>query len=201
MIGWISYTVGPRIGTTALVAPGGDLLGWLMLRLGPKLGGHYLSCFGGPDHDRPCVLDPACTPPGKCVADPFFNQLYQWLERPYSNATAAADPLSYPPPSRTDAALLMITGGADPVLHPALVASLAANAGLQPAGPHMLAARGRKLVQWPNLGHDLPDHPGPSKQAHEFLISNGERILPTGEPSTAEQVRWYEIFAPHRDRR
>ena len=204
MVGTIARSVEPDLGTSALLAPGGDLLGWLMLRLGPELGGRYVACIGGPEHGEDCIDDGRCTAPGHCMVDPFFEQLYQRLERPYARATAPGDPLSFASErtgSASKAPLLLITGGEDPALHPSLAAHLADAYDMHVTGPYQRKGPHTHFVQWPAMEHDLHDHLGPRRQAHEFLLSEGRHLLPTAVGNVPPKPPWYSIFEPHRNRR
>lgn len=204
MVGSIARSVEPDLGTTALVAPGGDLIGWLMLRLGPGLGAQYVTCVGGAEHGETCIEDGLCAAPGTCAADPFFELLYQRIALPYSLASGAGDPLSFAT-ERTGPAshgpLLLITGGEDPALHPALAARLADAYGMRVTGPYQRRGPRSRYVQWPALAHDLPDHEGPRRQAHRFLATDGRELLPTAIEKASPKPAWYSVFAPHRDRR
>ena len=187
IVGSIARSVEPDLGTTVLIAPGGDLMGWLMLRVGAALGARYVGCLGGPEHGETCIDDGACAAPGHCVVDPFFEQLYLWLGQPYSTITAAGDPLSFATErtgETSKAPLLIITGGRDPALHPALAGHLADAYGMRVTGPHERRGPNARLVEWPAMAHDLPDHEGPRRQAHRFLGTNGRRI-PGAAPGEA----------------
>lgn len=179
MVGVIARAIESDLGAMALIAPGGDLIGWLMLRLGPGLGARFVACVGGPDHGGDCVEDGVCAAPGRCVADPVFEELYRLVEPAYSQASAPGDPLSFAT-ERTGAAstaqLLLITGGQDAAFHPALAARLADAFGMHPTGPWERRGPNALFVQWPTLAHDLPEHAGPRHQAHEFVVSGGRRV-------------------------
>jgi hypothetical protein len=201
MVGSLARAVEADLGTSVFLAPGGDLFGWLMLRLGPALGGRFVACLGGPDHGETCIEDGLCAPPGRCIVDPFFQGLHETFEQPYRQATATADPLSFAT-RRTGAAsdgrLLLITGGNDAVLHPNLATRLADAYDMRPVGPHRRRGPRSALVQWPHLGHDLHDRPEVRRQAHEFLASDGRRILPAAAEGEPETPGWYRVFGSAR---
>ncbi|MFP6664352.1 MAG: hypothetical protein VCC00_09150 [Deltaproteobacteria bacterium] len=204
MVGVIARAIESDLGAMALLAPGGDLIGWLMLRLGPGLGGRFVACVGGPDHGGDCVADGVCAAPGSCVADPVFEELYRLVEPAYSQASAPGDPLSFAT-ERTGAAstakLLLITGGQDAALHPALAARLADAFGMHPTGPWERRGPNSLFVQWPALAHDLPEYAGPRHQAHEFVVSGGRRVRRVAAGEVPPQPAWYSIFEKDRNRR
>ena len=204
MVGVIARAVESGLGATVLIAPGGDLIGWLMLRLGPGLGARFVGCLGGPDHGGDCVEDGVCAAPGRCVADPVFEELYRLIEPAYSQASAPGDPLSFAT-ERTGAAstapLLLITGGQDAALHPALAARLADAFGMHPTGPWERRGPNARFVQWPALAHDLPEQEGPRQQAHEFVASGGRRVRRTATGEAPPKPAWYSIFEKDRNRR
>lgn len=176
MVGVIARALEPELGTTVLLAPGGDLFSWLMLRLGHALGARYVSCLGGADHGKSCFPEGVCEPPGRCAVDPFLRALHETLERPYRQAVASVEPLSFAR-ERTgvasDARLLLITGGADGTLPPNLASRLADAYGMQVVAPQRRRGPNAVLVQWPGLGHDLQERAEVRRQAHEFLASDG----------------------------
>lgn len=201
MIGAIARSVEPDLGTAVFLAPGGDLFGWLMLRLGPALGGRFVACLGGAEHGETCIDDGACAPPGRCIVDPFFQALHETAEPVFRQATAGGDPLSFATHRTGDTShgrLLLITGGNDAVLHPALATRLADAYGMHVVAPHRRRGPGSTLVQWPQLGHDLHDRADVRRQAHEFLASDGRRLLATAPGGPPEAPGWYRVFGSSR---
>lgn len=196
VVGAIARSVEPRIGTTVLVAPGGDMLGWLALRIPVELGGKYVTCLGGSQEGESCMGSGQCAPPGVCAVDPFFERLQWILTLPYAIAVAPADPLSYVT-HRTGTSsrgrLLMITGGEDAALHPMLATHLADAYGMQPSGAHQRRGPGTRFVQWPALAHDLIERPDVRAQIAAFLASNGRSVPPAEAPSTTTVPSWYRV--------
>ncbi len=207
IVGAIARSVEPGIGSTVLLAPGGDLVGWLVLRLAPSLGAAPVSCVGGPQSGESCFGTGRCAPPGVCIVDPHFERLYQLVDPLYEQVSAPGDSLSYATERTGDAGkspLLLLTAGDDSALHPALATHLADAYGMWPTAPGRRRGPHSTLVQWPSLGHDLVDHPDVREQVYAFLASNGRR-LPTAEAAVVDDdtepsdlSRWYEIFAPYR---
>jgi len=203
MIGSIVRTVEPALGTTVLAAPGGDILGWLVLRISPELGATYVTCLGGPQEGASCIPSGQCAPPGTCMVDSFLDRLHWLIALPYALGAAAADPLSYVT-NRTGTAtgkgrLLLITGGEDAALHPALATRLADAYGMQPVGPHRRRGPRSQMVQWPELGHELVDRPGVRAQIAEFLASDGRRLLLAQEPASPTAPGWYQVYGVSRN--
>lgn len=190
MVGAIVRSVEPRVGTAVFVAPGGDILGWLLLRVSPAMGATYVTCLGGAQEGENCVATGQCTPPGVCMVDPFLDRLHWIVALPYEVAAAPADPLSYVT-HRTGTSsagrLLLITGGEDAALHPALATRLADAYGMAAVGPHRRRGPRSRLVQWPELGHELVDRPGVRAQIAAFLASDGrgEQFAPQPAAPTA----------------
>jgi len=180
MVGAIARSVEPALGTSALVAPGGDILGWLMLRVTPDFGASYVTCLGGPQEGESCIDDGRCVAPGSCIVDPYSERLCGLITLPYELAAAAGDPLSYVT-HRTGTAskgrLLVVTAGEDAALHPALATRLADAYGMRPVAPHRRRGPRSQLVQWPDVGHELLGLAGVREQVFEFLASNGRRTL------------------------
>ena len=202
MVGSIARSVEPRIGTAVLAAPGGDILGWLLLRISPTLGATYVTCLGGAQEGESCIPTGQCTPPGACMVDPFLERLHWLLALPYELAAAAADPLSYVT-HRTGAVtsrgrLLLITGGEDAALHPALATRLADAYRMQPVAPYRRRGPRAQMVQWPELGHELVDRPGVRAQITEFLASDGRRLLLAREPAATTAPGWYQVYGASR---
>jgi hypothetical protein len=179
MVGSIVRSVEPRLGTTVLVAPGGDILGWLLLRVAPMVGATYVSCLGGTQEGESCIADGQCRPPGVCMVDPFLDRFHLLIALPYEIAAAGADPLSYAT-HRTGVAskgrLLIITGGEDAALHALLATRLADANRMRPTAPHQRVGPRSRLVQWPELGHELVDRPGVRAQITAFLASDGRDV-------------------------
>jgi hypothetical protein len=201
MVGALARAVEPDLGTTVFLAPGGDLFGWLMLRLGPALGARFVACLGGPEHGASCIEDGACAPPGRCIVDPFFQGLHETIERAYRQATALGDPLSFATRRTGETShgrLLLVTGGNDAVLYPGLASRLADAYGMHVVGPHRRRGPRSALVQWPQLGHDLHQHPDVRRQADEFLASDGRRILPAALGTEPDAPGWYRVFGSSR---
>jgi len=202
MVGSIARSVEPRIGTAVLAAPGGDILGWLLLRISPKLGGTYVTCLGGPQEGESCIPSGQCAEPGACMVDPFLERLHWLLALPYELAAAGADPLSYVT-HRTGALtshgrLLMITGGEDAALHPALATRLADAYRMRPVAPYRRRGPRVQMVQWPELGHELVDRPGVRAQIAEFLASDGRSLLLAREPAATTAPGWYQVYGASR---
>jgi hypothetical protein len=202
MIGSIARSVEARIGTAVLAAPGGDILGWLLLRISPTLGATYVTCLGGPQEGESCIPTGQCDPPGACMVDPFLERLHWLVALPYELAAAAGDPLSYVT-HRTGAhtsrgRLLLITGGEDAALHPALATRLADAYRMRPMAPHRRRGPRAQMVQWPELGHELVDRPGVRAQIAEFLASDGRRLLLAREPAATTAPGWYQVYGASR---
>ncbi len=178
MVGAIARSVEPDLGTTTLLAPGGDLMGWLKLRLVPELGAQFVTCIGGPEHGKTCFKDGRCAPPGTCGPDPYLELLFLRIAPYYALASSSGDPLSFAT-ERTGfaskAPLLLITGGEDAALHPDLATRLTDAYAMRPAGPSERRGPNSRYTQWPTLAHDLPDHEAPRRQAHHFLATDGRR--------------------------
>lgn len=202
MVGSIARAVEPRIGTAVLAAPGGDILGWLLLRISPKLGGTYVTCLGGPQEGESCIPTGQCAEPGACMVDPFLERLHWLLALPYELAAAGADPLSYVT-HRTGAVtshgrLLLITGGEDAALHPALATRLADAYRMRPVAPYRRRGPRAQMVQWPELGHELVDRPGVRAQITEFLATDGRDLLLAREPAATTAPGWYQVYGASR---
>lgn len=201
MVGSIVRSVEPRIGTAVLAAPGGDILGWLLLRVSPALGATYVTCLGGAQEGESCIPTGQCTPPGVCMVDPFLDRLHWIVALPYELAAAPADPLSYVTHrtgTSSDGRLLLITGGEDAALHPALATRLADAYGMRPSAPHQRRGPRARLVQWPELGHELVDRPGVRAQIATFLASDGRRVPLSNEPAATTAPGWYQVYGASR---
>lgn len=192
MVGILVRGTEDRLGPTVLLAAAGDLPGWIMNHVPTALGakpGFNMVCIGGPDDGSDCLQGPACATPGVCGRDPDIFELREQITLPLGWALAPAEPLAWAR-ERTGggsrAPLLMITGGADAVLHPLLATRLGDALDLGPAnrgvrrGPH--AAR----VQFPGLDHALRDDPTVRKLASDFLATGGHpsrrRVEALGAP-------------------
>lgn len=202
MVGSIARSVEPRIGTAVLAAPGGDILGWLLLRLSPAFGATYVTCLGGPQEGESCIPNGECKAPGECIVDPFLERLEWLVSLPYALAAAPADPLSYVT-HRTGAVtsrgrLLLITGGEDAALYPALATRLADAYRMRPVAPHRRRGPRAQMVQWPELGHELVERPGVRAQIAEFLASDGRRLRLAREPAATTAPGWYQVYGPAR---
>lgn len=195
VVGSIARAVEPRVGTSVLVAPGGDILGWLQLRVAAALGAQFVTCLGGGQEGESCVGSGQCAPPGVCMVDPYLDRLQWLIALPYETAAAAADPLSYVT-RRTGASshgrMLIITGGEDAALHPLLAGRLADALALRPTLPHQRRGPRARMVQWPELGHELVDRPGVRAQITAFLASDGRRVPPVDAPSPSAVPTWYQ---------
>jgi pimeloyl-ACP methyl ester carboxylesterase len=186
IVGSVARSEEPELGATVLFAPGGDLPGWMMLHVGVGIGSGFLTCIGGPQHGESCKDSRRCAPPGVCTSDPYFSRLGALLDPLYHLVTGPGDPLSVagerrPPASR--APLLLITGGKDFVLQPALATRLADAYRMRPVAPHRRRGPRSTFVQWPGLGHNLMDVPAVREQAYTFLATRGRRVLPSASPS------------------
>jgi hypothetical protein len=201
MVGAIARSVEPLLGTSVLVAPGGDILGWLMLRVAPELGATYVTCLGGPREGESCIPTGQCAPPGVCATDPYLERLQMLIALPYEIAAAAGDPLSYVTHrtgAASDGALLLVTGGDDAALHPALATRLADAYAMHPVGPHRRRGPRARMMQWPRLGHDLIDRATVRAQVYEFLASDGRRLTPAEDDPPGEPPGWYRVYGPSR---
>ena len=201
MVGSIARSVEPRIATSVLAAPGGDILGWLLLRVSPAMAATYVTCLGGAQEGESCIPTGQCAPPGVCMVDPFLDRLHWIVALPYELAAAPADPLSYVTHrtgTSSDGRLLLITGGEDAALHPALATRLADAYGMRPSGPHQRRGPRSRLVQWPELGHELVDRPGVRAQIAAFLASDGRHVLLANEPAATTAPGWYQVYGASR---
>ena len=201
MVGSIARSVEPRIGTAVLAAPGGDMLGWLALRVSPAMGATYVTCLGGTQEGESCIPLGQCAPPGVCIVDPFLERLQWIVTLPYQLAAAPSDPLSYVTHrtgTSSDGRLLLITGGEDAALHPALATRLADAYAMQPSAPHQRRGPRSRFVQWPELGHELIDRPGVRAQIATFLASDGRRVQLSNEPAATTAPGWYQVYGASR---
>ena len=202
MVGAIARSVEPRVGTAVLAAPGGDILGWLLLRVSPAMGATYVTCLGGAQEGESCIPTGQCTPPGVCMVDPFLDRLHWIVALPYEIAAAPADPLSYVTHrtgTSSSGRVLLVTGGEDAALHPALATRLADAYGMRPSGtPHQRRGPRSRLVQWPELGHELVDRPGVRAQIAQFLASDGRRVQLATEPAATTAPAWYQVYGASR---
>jgi len=201
MIGVIARSVEPLLGTSVLVAPGGDILGWLMLRLSPQLGATYVTCLGGPQEGESCIPTGQCAAPGVCAIDPYLEELQLLLALPYEIAAAAGDPLSYATHrtgSASDGRVLLVTGGDDAALHPALATRLADAAALRVVAPQRRRGPRAEMVQWPQLGHELVDRPEVRAQIYGWLASDGRRLPAAADAPKDEAPAWYRVFGESR---
>lgn len=179
MVGLIARSVEPEIGTTALLAAGGDLPGWMMLHAPHQFHPKLLSCIGGPDSGADCLGDTAaCEPPGLCGVDPFRFQLGEQFALPFAWAAAGGEPLAFAiqrtgPANSAD--VLIFTGGNDYTLHPLLATRLGDALGLRIVGPHLRRGPGGLRVQRPELGHDLREDPLVRQETASFLSSRGRQ--------------------------
>ena len=179
MVGLIARSVEPEIGTTALLAAGGDLPGWMMLHAPHQFHPKLLSCIGGPDSGADCLGDTAaCEPPGLCGVDPFRFQLGEQFALPFAWAAAGGEPLAFAiqrtgPANSAD--VLIFTGGNDYTLHPLLATRLGDALGLRIVGPHLRRGPGGLRVQRPELGHDLREDPLVRQETANFLSSRGRQ--------------------------
>ncbi|MEW6271472.1 MAG: hypothetical protein AB1689_19495, partial [Thermodesulfobacteriota bacterium] len=201
MVGALARSVEPLLGTTVLVAPGGDILGWLMWRIAPELGATYVTCLGGPAEGQSCVPTGRCTAPAVCITDPYLERLQLVIALPYEIAAAAGDPLSYATHrtgGASDSRLLLVTAGDDVALHPLLATRLADAYGMRPVAARRRRGPRSQMVQWPQLGHDLIDRPAVRAQVYEFLASDGRRLLVAEDAAPAEPPGWYKVYGPSR---
>lgn len=179
MVGLIARSIEPAIGTTVLLAAGGDLPGWMMLHAPHKFHPKLLSCIGGPDSGADCLGDTgACGPPGLCGVDPFGFQLAEQFALPFAWAAAGGEPLAFAiertgPANSAD--VLIFTGGNDYTLHPLLATRLGDALGLRIVGPHLRRGPGGLRVQRPELGHDLREDPLVRQETANFLASRGRQ--------------------------
>lgn len=179
MVGLIARSIEPAIGTTVLLAAGGDLPGWMMLHAPHKFYPKLLSCIGGPDSGVDCLGDTeACGPPGLCGVDPFGFQLGEQFALPFAWAAAGGEPLAFAiertgPANSAD--VLIFTGGNDYTLHPLLATRLGDALGLRIVGPHLRRGPGGLRVQRPELGHELREDPLVRQETANFLASRGRQ--------------------------
>lgn len=176
MVGTLVRSVSPELGTTVLVAPGGGIARWLKLRILTAFGAPLVSCSAGPEEGQSCLATGHCAPPGVCRRDPDTERLWSLIEPSYAWLSAGADPLTFAT-ERTGGAstapLLIVTGGEDAALHPALASRLADAYRLKRAGDHRRRGPHATMIQWPALGHELLSEDAVRKQVYAFLASDG----------------------------
>lgn len=179
MVGIIARSIEPGIGTSVLLAAGGDLPGWMMLHTPQEFHPKLLSCIGGPDSGLACLgSNEICGPPGLCGVDPFRFQLGEQFALPFAWAAAGGEPLAFAtertgPDSEAD--VLIFTGGNDYTLHPLMATRLGDALGLHVRAPYLRSGPGGLRVQKPELGHDLREDPVVRQEASNFLASRGRQ--------------------------
>ena len=179
MVGIVARSIEPRIGTTVLLAAGGDLPGWMMLHTPQRFNPKLLSCIGGPDSGLACLgSSEVCRTPGRCGVDPFRFQLGEHFALPFAWAAAGGEPLAYAtertgPANHAD--VLIFTGGNDYTLHPLLATRLGDALGLRIVAPRLRKGPGGLRVQKPELGHELREDPLVRQETANFLASRGRQ--------------------------
>ena len=171
MVGAVAHTVEPDLGTTALIAPAGDMTSWMMLRIAVTLGSEFVACVGGERNGQGCLTTP-CPLPGVCFEHVALSRLMSLVELPYRLVLAGSDPLSFvgqPGEAGSRAPVLIVTGGVDVVLAPLLATRLADAWRLHPTGPGRRHRAGVTLVQWPEFGHDIATQPAAREEVYAFL--------------------------------
>lgn len=176
MVGTLARTVSPDLGATVLVAPGGGIARWLKLRILSAIGAPLVSCSAGPDAGKSCLETGRCASPGICRRDPGTEQLWTFAEPSYAWLSAGADPLTFATETTGDASkapLLILTGGEDAALHPELASRLADAYRMKRVSEHEKRGSHSRLVQFPDLGHELLAEPTVRSRAYGFLASGG----------------------------
>ena len=112
--------------------------------------------------------------PGVCGVDPLLELLGRQLRYPWLVAAAGADPADYAATPAGDAEVLIVSGGADGILHPRQTRRLTDILGPAAESGSVLSGAGWQRHEFAGLGHGLLGDPEVAARVFDFLAASGD---------------------------